>query len=379
MSKSLPPLFPQKSGQYAKQAHVDLPNNTFEDEHGRQGFFGKVSHLYHANAPTNWTRVEGNLIPHAYDLNATNAMQSMLSTMPQTFLENDDVRLAVYKPTAAMPHYARNGDGDELWFIHEGSGLLETEYGPLNYRPGDYIYIPRGTTYRFFPNTQSSKNQFYLLIESFSEYEIADRGSIGRHAFFDLGVIEIPEAKISTAPATHGKEWMVSLKRYQEQTEIFYPYNPLDVVGWKGDLFPWRLNVADIRPLMSPRYHLPPSVHTTLVAQGFVVCTFAPRPTETGDPKALRVPFFHRNIDYDEILFYHAGDFFSRTNIKPGMVTYHPIGIHHGPHPKALANQFSKEFADEYAVMIDARKPFRPGPLALASEMPSYKDSWKTP
>ncbi len=66
---------------------------------------------------------------------------------------------------------------------------------------------------------------------------------------------------------------------------------------------------------MSHRYHMPPSVHSTFVADRFVVCTFVPRPIES-DPGALKVPFFHSNDDFDEVIFYHAGDFFSRDNIQ---------------------------------------------------------------
>ncbi|MBI3554867.1 MAG: homogentisate 1,2-dioxygenase [Deltaproteobacteria bacterium] len=365
-------MVPHKSGRIARQAHVDLPQGTFEEEHGRQGFFGHVSHLYRTHAPTNWARINGPLQPHAYDLNMATATAA---ERPQPFLGNLDVRLWIYSPTKPMPHFARNADGDECWFIHEGKGLLETDYGPLKYRKGDYLVVPRGTTYRFYPE---GAGQFYLLIESMSELSIPDRGQLGRNAFYDPGVIEIPEAKPSTAPATAGKEWEVVIKRENEFTSVFYPHNPLDVEGWKGDLFSWRLNIEDIRPIVSPRYHLPPSVHTTLIADGFVLCTFAPRPAETEDPKAMRVPFFHTNIEYDEVIFYHDGDFFSRTNIKPGMVTFHPQGIHHGPHPKALENQLKKEYLQEYAVMIDTYRPLKPFELAKKSEVAAYKDSWKT-
>lgn len=369
-------MIPQRSGRFSKQAHVDLPEGTFEDEHGRQGFFGRVSHLYHKNAPTGWTRIKGPLVPHAYDLSR---VAKLTEDRPEPFLGNRDVVMWIYCPTKTTPYYMRNADGDEAWFIHSGAGVLETEYGPLKYRKGDYLIVPRGTTYRFYPESgQKAGPQFYLLIESMSELTIPDRGQLGRNAFYDPGVIEIPEAQVSEAGPTSGNEWEIVIKRENELTSVFYPFNPCDVEGWKGDLFPWRLNIEDIRPIISPRYHLPPSVHTTLLAKNFVVCTFAPRPTETGDPKALRVPFFHRNIEYDEVLFYHEGDFFSRSGIKPGMVTFHPQGIHHGPHPKALENQHKKEFADEYAVMVDTLHPLEPLELAQKCEMPDYKDSWKS-
>ncbi|MBI3544843.1 MAG: homogentisate 1,2-dioxygenase, partial [Deltaproteobacteria bacterium] len=365
-------MVPFRSGRFSKQAHVDLPAGTFEEEHGRQGFFGRVSHLYRSHAPTGWTRINGSLLPRAYDLKQA---IGDVTTLPKPFLGNADVVLAIYAPTQAMPHFARNADADECWFIHNGKGLVETDYGPLRYRQGDYVVIPRGTTYRFYPE---GIGQFYLLIESMSELNIPDRGQLGRNAFFDPGCIEMPEAKPSTAPSTNGQgEWEVLVKHGGEFTSVFYPFNPLDVEGWKGDLFPWRLNVEDIRPIVSPRYHLPPSVHTTLVGQGFVLCTFAPRPAETEDPKALRVPFFHRNIEYDEVIFYHDGDFFSRSGIKPGMVTFHPTGIHHGPHPKALASQHTKEYLQEYAVMIDTYRPLKPMGIAPGVEIPGYKDSWK--
>ena len=143
---------------------------------------------------------------------------------------------------------------------------------------------------------------------------------------------------------------------------ITYPFNPLDAVGWKGNLAPVKLNWRDIRPVMSHRYHMPPSVHSTFVADRFVVCTFVPRPIES-DPGALKVPFFHSNDDFDEVIFYHAGDFFSRDNIKPGMVTFHPSGFTHGPHPKAFAAgaKAAKTMTDEVAVMIDARDPLDMG------------------
>ena len=150
-----------------------------------------------------------------------------------------------------------------------------------------------------------------------------------------------------------------------------YPFNPLDAVGWHGDLSVVRINLRDLRPLMSHRYHLPPSAHTTFLADRFVVCSFVPRPFES-DPGAMKVPFFHNNDDYDEVIFYHAGNFFSRDNIHPGMITLHPGGFTHGPHPKALKNVFkqSKPATDEYAVMIDTRDALEVSPAAAQIEWP---------
>ena len=161
---------------------------------------------------------------------------------------------------------------------------------------------------------------------------------IGHHALYDPGVITTPEPRPNL---DDDREWEVRIKVEDEISKVVYPFNPIDVVGWKGDLTVWKINMRDIRPIMSHRAHLPPSAHTTFVTEGAVVCSFLPRPLEQ-DAEALRVPFFHRNTDYDEFIFYHDGDFFSKDNIKPGYATLHPRGIHHGPHPKALANQGKK-------------------------------------
>jgi homogentisate 1,2-dioxygenase len=363
-------LFMLGKGRFAPQAHVGIPEGTYEEEHGRDGFFGRVSHLYHAHPPTNWTRIEGPLKPRALrltDLDAANGATPWPE--PITFLYNQDVQLRICRPQGAMPFSYRNADADEVYFIHEGAGRIETDYGPLDFERGDYVVIPRGTTYRVRP---VSGAQFYLLIESASELRLPDKGMLGRNALFDPGVIVTPTPAPSLA---QGGEWELRIKRLGEYTSVFYPFDPIDVVGWKGDLTPWKLNVRDFRPVMSHRYHMPPSVHTTMLGRNFVICTFAPRPLET-DSEALRVPFYHRNIDFDEVLFYHEGDFFSRDGIVPGMVTFHPQGIHHGPHPKAFQSSTSKIETQEYAVMVDTRYPLLLTPEAATVEWQAYWASW---
>ena len=212
-------------------------------------------------------------------------------------------------------------------------------------------------------------------------FTLPDKGMLGGHALFDPAMLDTPA--IDDAFRAHQAEegeFPVEIKKRDAVSVATYSYNPLDAVGWHGELAPVRLNVRHIRPVVSHRYHLPPSVHTTFVADRFVVCTFTPRPFET-DPGAIKVPFFHNNDDYDEVLFYHAGDFFSRDHIEAGMMTFHPSGFTHGPHPKALKNMFSqaKAATDEYAVMIDARDPLDVGEGAAAVENTAYVDSWKTP
>ncbi len=366
-------MYPQAKGKFSKQAHVAIPEGCYEEEFGREGFFGPVSQLYHTNPPTGWTRIEGNLRPHAFD---TAEAPASFQVVPDrlTLLYNDDVSLSIERPAKKIDWFFRNADGDEVVFIHRGKGIVQTDFGPLSFEPGDYIVIPRGTTYRFLPD---SKDNFFLVIESKTPIREPERGMLGRHALYDQTVIETPEPEpLVEKPEEKKNEWEIKVKRLNELTSVFYPYPPLDVAGWKGDLSVWKLNVKNICPVMSHRAHLPPSVHTTMLARNFVICTFLPRPLET-DPDAVKVPFFHRNIDFDEVLFYHDGDFFSRDSIKPGMITMHPQGIHHGPHPKAIESSKTKTDTNEVAVMLDARNPLHMTPEALQCEWTDYWKSWQ--
>ena len=368
-------LYPLKKGKVAPQAHVGIPEGTYEEEHGRKGFFGKTAHLYHTHAPTGWIRFEGKLRPHCFDLNKLEpADLHDANGEPVAFLGNNDVKLSVSRRARPMPFYFRNADADELYFVHRGAGVIETDFGPLTYEKGDYINIPRAVTYRIVPAVQDN---FFLIIASQGEFEQPEKGLIGQHALYDPGVIITPEPQPPVDDPTQ-TEWEVRILAGGEYSKVFYPFNPLDVVGWKGDLAVWKLNMRDIRPIMSHRAHLPPSAHTTFVTAGAVVCSFLPRPLEQ-DPEALRVPFYHRNTDYDEFLFYHDGDFFSRDNIKAGMATLHPRGIHHGPHPKALANQHKKTATDEYAVMLDGLNPINVLPAGEQVEWEEYWSSWQAP
>ena len=359
-----------KKGKVAGQAHVALPEGTFEEEHGRKGFYGKSAHLYHSHPPTGWTRIEGKLRPHCFDCNRIEPADARdAGGGPAALLENRDIRISVSRRSAPMPYYFRNADGDEVYFVHRGKGKIETDFGPLAFEKGDYIVLPKAVTYRIVPD---AADNFFLIMESRAEFEQPDRGLIGQHALYDPAVVITPEP--APAPEQPG-EWEVRIKVEDEFSSVFYPFNPLDVVGWKGDLTAWKLSLRDIRPVMSHRAHLPPSAHTTFVTQGAVVCSFVPRPLEE-DPDAVRVPFFHRNTDYDEFIFYHDGNFFSRDNIRAGMVTLHPRGIHHGPHPKALAGQKGKTHTDEYAVMLDGLNPIDVLPAGQEAEWADYWKSW---
>jgi homogentisate 1,2-dioxygenase len=366
--------FPRVEGEASRQAHCALPEGTYEREMGREGFFGPASHFHHRHPPTSWTSFEGPLRPRAFD---TNHLQEFIACpwSAKGLLSNASVRMRYWRCPESMQHLARNADGDELLFIHSGSGELFCDYGHLSFVAGDYIVLPRSTMWRI----ECSAPVEVLLIEATNgAYQLPDKGIVGPHAIFDQAMFDVPSIDEAFKAQQDENEWQVKVKRGNEISTITYPFNPLDAIGWHGDLAPVRINVKDIRPLMSHRYHLPPSAHTTFIANRFVVCTFVPRPFEQ-DPDALKVPFYHNNDDYDEVIFYHAGEFFSRDNIHPGMITFHPCGFTHGPHPKAMLNAFTPKTAgtEEVAVMIDTRDALNVDEPASSVEWEGYVDSWK--
>lgn len=354
------------SGLHTKQAHVAVPEGTFEEEHGRKGFFGRVSHLYHQNPPVGWNKIEGDLKPRCLPPVFGNQLKRN-NFMP--LLKNNDVIVSAGHYDMSFSRFFRNADFDELYFIHEGSGRFESIYGHVPFVKGDYIVMPRGTTYKMFVDEAVKA----LRIESNSEFEQPSRGILGPNALYDQSAIFVPEAQKGSDQAD---EYTVEVKRLGKITSVTYPFNPLDVVGWKGSVYPWKISIYDICPVMSHRYHIPPSGHTTFVAKNFVICSFVERPLEDSKHKVLKVPFYHSNIDYDEVLFYHQGNFFSRDNIDAGALTFHPQGIHHGPHPKAFASADDKTWTDEFAVMIDARYPLEPTTWFSENEFKDYWKSW---
>ncbi|MEX1236824.1 MAG: homogentisate 1,2-dioxygenase, partial [Pseudomonadales bacterium] len=342
----------------------------------REGFFGPVSHMHHRHPPTGWINWEGPLRPRAFDLNG------LFTPVTSPFdgvvvLSNQDCVIRVWTLTSSMTHLVRNSDGDDLLFIHKGEGEFYCDYGHLSITDGDYIVIPRGTAWRI----DTSESLMVYNIENVDgAYMLPDKGMLGPNAIFDAAVLRHPEIDNVFKAQQSEETWQVHIKRDGMLSKVTFPFNPLDAVGWHGDNTVVKLNWRDIRPVISHRYHLPPSVHTTFVGKGFVVCTFCPRPVES-DEGALKVPFYHNNDDYDEVLFYHRGNFFSRDNIEEGMLTFHPCGFAHGPHPKALKKSIEDPatFIDEVAVMVDTRSSLDPSDAAMAVENKAYVDSWKSP
>ncbi|NUN03462.1 MAG: homogentisate 1,2-dioxygenase, partial [Bryobacteraceae bacterium] len=200
-------MYPLKKGKIATQAHVGLPPGTYEEEHGRGGFYGKSAHLYHAHPPTGWIRFEGKLRPHAFDCNQLEPSDLTEARGESVaFLGNGDVTLYVSRRSEPMPFYYRNADGDELVFVHRGEGTIETDFGPLRFERGDYINIPRAVTYRVVPE---SRDNFFLIVESKKEFDQPDKGLVGQHALYDPAVITTPEP----APLLDdSREWEIRIR-----------------------------------------------------------------------------------------------------------------------------------------------------------------------
>lgn len=359
-------------GKTPKQAHVGL-NGLKDDELGRNGFTGRVANLYRRNDPTAWTRIEGDA--RLWDVNGNKLAPSDQTDprgAPLLAFYNDDVRISVSRRSAPMPFFVRNGDADELHFIHRGTGRFETEFGPLDYEPGDYVKIPKATTYRIVPSTEDN---FSLVIATRGEIDFPDFGAFGRHAPFDPTVIRIPEPVRYDAP--EGPEWEVQLTMRGRVSRIFYPFHPLDVEGYKGDLFPFAMNLRDFRPVMSDRLHLPPTVHCNFEAPGVQIINFLPRPLES-ELDVERMPWYHRNADYDEFVFTHGGEVMGQP-LPKGRMSLSPQGLHHGV--PEMVREMSRKLAKPgdrigwELISVDTVNPLTPTAEAAAFDRGAKKDS----
>lgn len=362
-------------GRFSRQAHRDLPEGTYEREMGRDGFDGPASHIYHPRPPTAWDSIEGPLRPRAYDLNRIE--KTTHPFLAPAILESESLTLSYWRTDESMKELARDADGDVLIFVHSGESRFFCDYGHVDISSGMYLVIPRGTMWRFETSVETS---MLMLQTRAMRFRVPDRGLLGRHALWDPSVLVTPKLDGEFEGQTE-KPWSVKVNRRRQTSTLRYLHNPLDAVGWKGDAVPLLLDTQDILPVNSHRYHLPPSAHATFECDVAIISTFVPRPFET-DSTALKVPFFHNNDDIDEVIFYHAGNFFSRDSIAEGCLTYHPSGLTHGPHPNALTRMFEQtaDSSDEYAVMIDSREQLEPNHSSDEDgfELTTYADSWRT-
>jgi len=353
-----------RKGTTPRRIHADL-DGLKDDELGRAGFTGRTTHLYRRNDPTAF-RAQGpmggvdvlttGLVPTDHDDPAG---------VPLLMFSNADCRISLSRRRAAHPFYVRNIDSDELHFVHQGTGTFVTEFGPLAYRPGDYVYLPKATTYRVVPDGDSC----LLVVEATDEFRVPEAGVLGRHFPFDSGVITVPEAEAVEGDGRD--EYEVRLYHSGGHTSLFYAYDPCDVEGWRGDNFPFTFNIEDYHVLGSESVHLPPTAHLFLQATGVYIMNFLPRPAESV-PGTERFPWYHRNADLDEIAFYHGGNVFGKP-MPPGLVSHAPQGVHHGA-PERFRERARQRF-DEYdrvewsIIAVDTLRRLEPSEAVLAARI----------
>ncbi|MFI5255534.1 MAG: homogentisate 1,2-dioxygenase, partial [Candidatus Limnocylindrales bacterium] len=273
--------------------------------------------------------------------------------------------------------FYRNGEADELLFVHEGTGRFESVFGVMDYRPGDYIVIPIGTTWRLDPTPETAQRMLWL--ESASELEPPKRyrndyGQLLEHAPYSQRDIRVPEA---TPVRDENGTFVIEVKMRGRITAYHYGRHPFDVVGWDGYLYPWIFNIADFQPITG-RVHQPPPVHQTFQGRNFVICSFVPRKFDY-HPLAIPAPYNHSNINSDEVIYYVAGNFMSRRGVEISSFTLHPAGIPHGPHPGTVEASIGKEATDELAVMVDTFNPLEITRQAAELDAPDYPYSWLPP
>jgi homogentisate 1,2-dioxygenase len=350
-------------GSFTRQAYVDVPPGTHEDEHGRSGFTGPASHLYRRHAPTQYRRGEGDGGPCDVVVDRVVAADAIdPRAAPTALFSGPDVTIALSRRRTAAPFFVRNADADELHFVHRGGGRLETEYGPLEYRAGDYLLLPRGTTYRMLPD--GTADPLVLVVESRQRVGFPDWGLLGRHYVFDPAVAETPEPEAHDEPG----EWEVRIKRAGRFTSIFYEFHPCDVVGWKGDVAPLRLPFDAVRGVGSHRIHLPPTVHATFQAEGFLLMSMGPRPLEREEGARRGAPY-HRNVDYDEVNFCHLFEGFRDSGWQTGYIRFFPQGFHHGT--EVRPEQITLPLRTKI-VMIDVVQPLTLTPAARAASTTEF-------
>jgi homogentisate 1,2-dioxygenase len=351
-------------GRTTRQAHQDV-NDLKDEELGRQGFDGPVTLFYRNGDPTRY-RTEGRFHStylNAYSLDVPD--REGADRFAQRLFFNSDCSIWLSRRSESMPWFRRNVDGDECWFVHEGHGIVATEYGEIPFGAGDYVYLPKGTTHRW----QVDGGGVVLFgLETREQLRVPVYPGLGRHAPFDADVIRVPALKPAV---TEQGEYEIKVKYDGEYSALFTENHPFDVHGWKGDLFPFAFNIEDWNVIMSASIHLPPSMHVFMKAPGINLINLLPRPMES-NRSAERVPWYHRNADYDEVSFLHGGNVFGQE-MPPGLIVHDPQGIQHGlpEEVRVAARSQWKEHdrMDLKGIMVETRTPLRvdPGVAAITS------------
>ncbi len=380
--------FYRKAGEVPRKRHIAFrsPAGALYTEElvGSRGFSGPSSLLYHLRLPTAATSFkrfrelrreaapDRSLAPlHLRTAAMTTGPSATLDRVPLFF--NADVAISMVRPQKEDDFFYRNGAADELLYVSEGKGVLESAQGDLPFAPGDYLVVPRGLLTRIRLGEGPHR---LLVVESAGAVRIPARyrnesGQLLESSPFSERDLRGPEPR---PPRDETGQFRLIVKTGETLTECALQNHPFDVVGWDGCYYPWAFNILDFEPRVG-RVHLPPPVHQTFEGDGFVVCSFCPRPYDF-DPQAVPAPYNHSNVMSEELLYYVRGEFMSRKGIEPGSITLHPAGLPHGPQPGRAEASIGKKETDELAVMVDTFRPLTVARDAVALEDAAYPESW---
>lgn len=381
--------------------HRDRDGHRYSEELiGQEGFSSASALLYHRHTPSAILRIEPVESADAFDAPATpdhpltprHLRTPLLAESTgdlvlgrQTLLANDDVSLAWVDSTETSVLY-RDAVGDQLVYVQHGHVTLESVFGRLDLRPGDYCVVPAGTTHRWVPNSDDAVGMLAMSCRGHvtpPDKYLSSSGQFLEHAPYcerDLRAPNEPLLADATDPTdtsdASGDGHGVVVRTRAGLSRHVHRHHPFDVVGWDGALYPWAFNVDDFEPIVG-RIHQPPPVHQTFAGPGFVVCTFVPRPFDF-HPDAVKVPYHHSNTDSDEVLFYSRGNFMSRagSGISTASISYHPAGFVHGPQPGSVEASMDADSTHEVAVMVDTFAPLGVTDVARSVSDPEYPFSW---
>lgn len=285
-------------------------------------------------------------------------------------LFNRDVTVYLVRAAQADDAYFANGDGDELWYVQDGSARLESPCGWLDVKTGDYVWVPHSMIHRWHP-----KGELRAMV-----FEAPDGVMIPHDFRNPVGQLKMD------APYTHrdfvhpegplaqdGPTTLIT-KKGGVFSRYTMAHAPMDVVGWDGFVYPWAFPIEKYQP-KTGLVHLPPTIHSTFASPGFLICSFVPRLVDY-HPQAIPCPYPHSSVDCDEIILYLRGNFTSRKGVGPGCISLHPAGIAHGPHPGAYEGSIGTTRTDELAVMMDTYKTLVPTAQARNIEVDGYHESW---
>lgn len=376
-------------GQVPPKRHTQFrkPNGELyhEELFSTEGFSDLHSLLYHMNAPTQIVQVGEpySVAPRVVaDKQLKHRSLKGFEVAPEDdylksrkpVLVNNDCKIILAAPRRSMTDYFfKNADADECIFIHKGTGRLKTMYGVVEFEYGDYVVVPRGTVYQLEFDQEDNR---LFIVESYSPIITPKRyrngyGQLMEHAPFCERDIRKPELL-----ETHDEqgEFLFYIKKQDQVYPYTYLNHPFDLVGWDGYVYPYAFSIHNFEPITG-RVHQPPPVHQTFAARNFVICSFVPRLYDY-HPLAIPAPYNHSNIDSDEVLYYVDGDFMSRKHVEKGMITLHPGGIPHGPHPGTVEKSIGKKGTHELAVMVDTFRPLQLTEHAVGIEDQDYYKSW---